>query len=82
MIITGRLYLRPWQITDLPAMAAINADERVMRYFPSTQTEEETHDFVERNIAHQEQHGYCYFAAETRYDGRLVGFIGLAYQTY
>lgn len=82
MLTTPRLLLRPWRKTDLPAMAAINADERVMEYFPSTQTEEETKGFIGRSQAHQEKHGYCYFAAETRADNRLIGFIGLAYQTY
>ncbi|MEO0732470.1 MAG: GNAT family N-acetyltransferase [Bacteroidota bacterium] len=82
MIATNRLSLRPWQLTDLPALAEINADERVMRYFPRTQSAADTEAFLERMIVHQEKHGYCYFAAETRYDGRLIGFIGLAYQTY
>lgn len=63
-------------------MAAINADPRVMEYFPSTQTEAQTQGFIERSIVHQQKHGYCYFAAETRDDGQLIGFIGLAHQTY
>ncbi|MEM9258551.1 MAG: GNAT family N-acetyltransferase [Bacteroidota bacterium] len=82
LLITPRLHLRPWRDTDLTAMATINADERVMEYFPSTQSEEETMGFINRNQVHQEKHGYCYFAAETRNDNRLIGFIGLAYQTY
>ena len=82
LLLTSRLLLRPWHPSDLPAMATINASPAVMRYFPSTQTAEQTQAFITRQIAQQQERGYCYFAAETRHDARLVGFIGLSYQDY
>jgi len=63
-------------------MAAINADPDVMRHFPAVQSEEETRGFIERNQAMQAERGHCYFAAELRATGEVVGFIGLAYQDY
>lgn len=82
MITTTRLTLRPWLKTDLEAMTAINANEAVMRYFPTTQNREETMAFIERQQVHQEKHGYCYFAAELRTTEQVIGFIGLNYQQY
>lgn len=63
-------------------MATINANAEVMRYFPSTQDKESTKGFIGRQHLHQEQHGYCYFAAELRETGEMIGFIGLNHQEY
>ncbi len=82
MISTSRLHLRPWRDGDLPAMAAINADPRVMAFFPSVQTEKQTEEFIGRQQQQQQGRGYCYFAAEQRASGTLIGFIGIAYQDY
>jgi len=82
MITTERLLLRPWQKSDLKAMAEINADARVMEFFPATQTEEQTKAFIGRQHLQQQERGYCYFAAELRKTGRLIGFIGISYQDY
>ncbi|NJB84501.1 RimJ/RimL family protein N-acetyltransferase [Lewinella marina] len=81
-ILTPRLRLRTWKKRDLPHLAAINADPRVMEHFPAPLSRKESDDLVERFITHQKQHGYCYFAAERRGDRRLLGFIGLANQDY
>lgn len=82
MLTTPRLLLRPWQKTDLPAMAAINAHPEVMHYFPSVQTEEQTKGFIGRQHLQQQERGYCYFAAELRETGQVIGFIGISYQDY
>lgn len=82
MLLTERLRLRPWRDTDLTALAAINANPAVMRYFPSVQTTEQTAAFIARQQRQQAEQGYCYFAAETRADGQLAGFVGLSYQDY
>jgi len=63
-------------------MAAINANPEVMRYFPSTQTEEETKGFIQRAQKSYEVHGYTYFAVDHLVDHKMIGFIGLAYQKY
>ena len=77
-----RLGFRKWTTNDLKAFAEINTDLKVMEHFPNTLTESETANFIERLINHQNKRGYCYFATEILETGELIGFIGLAYQTY
>jgi RimJ/RimL family protein N-acetyltransferase len=79
MITTSRLLLRPWRKTDLAAMATINADERVMQHFPSTQDEAHTKGFMGRQSLQQQERGYCFFAAELLATQEVIGFIGLSY---
>jgi RimJ/RimL family protein N-acetyltransferase len=67
---------------DLNEFAQINADADVMEHFPATLTREETTDFIHRLIAHYDEHSYNYFATEIIGTGELIGFVGLAYQTY
>lgn len=82
IIKTERLGLRAWKNTDLSEMTALNQDERVMEFFPSTQNETQTQGFIQRMQAHQETHGYCYFAADRLDTGDFIGFIGLCRQDY
>ena len=82
LIKTPRLGLRTWQTDDLDAFAVINADPEVMRYFPSALSREETAAFIERLQKHQAENDYCYFAADVLETGELIGFIGIARQTY
>jgi len=77
-----RLGFRNWHHDDLDEFTALNANPLVMEHFPNTLTREETAEFIDRLIAHFDRHGYNYFAAEVIRTGELIGFIGLAYQTY
>ena len=77
-----RLGFRPWFEEDLEEFAVINADPLVMKYFPKPLTEEESAEFLHRLIKHYSKHRYCYFATEVLESSELIGFIGLAYQTY
>lgn len=79
MLTTERLTLRPWQKTDLAAMHAVSSNPDVMRYFPAVATEEQTKAFISRQHVQQEKRGYCFFAAELRETGQVIGFIGLSY---
>ncbi|THH40650.1 GNAT family N-acetyltransferase [Neolewinella litorea] len=81
-ILTDRLRLRKWTNRDKPAFAAIQADPRVMEYFPATLTRKESDAVVERFKKHHKEHGFGYFAAERRTDKQLLGFIGLSRQEY
>ncbi|MEM9821562.1 MAG: GNAT family N-acetyltransferase [Bacteroidota bacterium] len=77
-----RLGFRNWRQTDLSEFAALNADPDVMEHFPKPLTREETLAFIERLQKHYDQNGYNYFATEVLATGELIGFIGLAYQSY
>ena len=45
---SDRLGFREWRDDDIALMAALNADEEVMEFFPSTQTEEQTRGMIAR----------------------------------
>ncbi len=63
-------------------MASINADQEVMQYFPSIQTEDRTQQFIDRMQEQCAERGYCYFAVDKLVSTELIGFIGLAYQSF
>jgi len=74
---TSRLLLRHWRGADREPFAAMCADARVMRYFSSILTREESDGIVDRIIAHFDRHGFGPYAAELRETGAFAGFIGL-----
>lgn len=76
-ILTQRLGLRPWTMDDLDVMSQINADKRVMEYFPSTKSLVDTKAFIESQQRAQAVEGYCFFAAEIVATQSLIGFIGI-----
>lgn len=77
MIETDRLILRAFRDEDREPMAAINADPRVHEWLGGPITAEMTDATIERVNAHIAQHGYGFFAAERKADGKLIGMIGL-----
>ncbi len=79
LIETERLGLRDWTLDDIAPMAKINLSKNVMRYFPGTQDENATADFVQRMIALYNDKGYCFFATELLATSEFIGFIGLSY---
>ncbi|MES2704015.1 MAG: GNAT family N-acetyltransferase [Bacteroidota bacterium] len=77
-----RLGFRNWQHADLAPMAAMNADPAVMEFFPGTQTEEQTAEFIQRMQDQYAATGYCYYAVDTLIDNNFIGFIGLSDKTF
>jgi RimJ/RimL family protein N-acetyltransferase len=70
--------LRRWRgDDDIAALAAINADPRVMENFVSTQTRAETASMVERFEDDFARLGYGAWAVELPGQAPLIGFIGL-----
>lgn len=74
---TERLILRGWRSSDRAPFAAMNADPRVMKFFPSPLSVEESNRLADRIGEHFERHGFGLCAVESRADGKFVGFIGL-----
>lgn len=77
-----RLGFRNWSMLDIDELAQINSDPEVMYYFPAVQDVQQTKAFVTRMQKQFEDKGYCYFAVEKLENAELIGFIGLADQTY
>jgi RimJ/RimL family protein N-acetyltransferase len=75
---TARLRLRLWAPSDKLAFRAMNADRRVMEYFPAQLSAAESDAFVDRIYEHQEVHGFSLWAVELRATSTFIGFTGLA----
>ena len=82
MLETERLLLREWRVEDREPFAAMNADPRVMEFFPSTLTPEQTDDMLRRMAAHFARHGFGWWAAELKETGAFLGFIGLGVPSF
>ncbi len=84
---TERLVLRQWRASDRAAFARMNTDPRVMEYFPSPLTREQSDALVGRIEAHWRTHGFGLYVVDLKVgarDGRpsderqFIGYIGLA----
>lgn len=78
VIETSRLLLRRWKESDREPFARMNADPRVMEFFPGCLSPDETDAMLARIAAHFECYGFGVFAAELRATGEFAGYIGLA----
>ncbi|MDE6511441.1 MAG: GNAT family N-acetyltransferase [Muribaculaceae bacterium] len=67
IIETDRLILRTWEPEDLPLFAAMNRDERVMRYFPAELTDEQTESFYNRIQSEFDRNGWGLYAVELKF---------------
>ena len=74
---TDRLILRPWKAEDLPLFIEMNKDARVMRYFPSILTDEQTESFYKRIQSEFERNGWGLYAVELKSNGTFIGYVGL-----
>jgi RimJ/RimL family protein N-acetyltransferase len=77
MIETERLRLRPWQESDLPAFAAMNADPRVRRFFSCLLTREESDASVARFTDAYAADGFGFMATELRDTSEFIGLLGI-----
>lgn len=77
MIVTDRLILATWRDEHRAPMAAINADAEVMRFFFSTLTRAESDAQIDRQLAAQAEHGFCFWPVERRDTRELLGICGL-----
>ena len=80
MIETERSVLRAWREEDVAPLLAICGDPVVMRHLGSVQDEAAVLAAMERQRASQARDGHCYWAAERKADGAMIGFCGLMVQ--
>lgn len=73
-----RLLLRAWRDSDLPALAALNADAEVMRHFPAPLDAAQSEQMLARLRAQFDRYGFGFWALERRDTGELIGVTGLA----
>ncbi|HXR38417.1 MAG TPA: GNAT family N-acetyltransferase [Terracidiphilus sp.] len=74
---TARMILRRWREEDRKPFRAINADARVMEFFPAQLTAEETDQTIARIEEHFDRYGFGLYAAELIETREFIGFVGL-----
>jgi RimJ/RimL family protein N-acetyltransferase len=74
---THRLHLRLWRDEDLPAFAAMNADPRVMEFFPKPLDRAESDALAARIRDLLAQRGFGLWAVEVPGVADFIGFVGL-----
>ncbi|MDB9314797.1 GNAT family N-acetyltransferase [Spirulina sp. CS-785/01] len=80
---TPRLQLRHFTIADLPDLAMILADPKVMEFsLKGAMNTAESQGFLKsRILASYRENGFGLYAVEEKAQGRLIGFCGLLAQT-
>ncbi len=79
---TARLLLRRWRSSDRTPFARVNADPRVMEYYPALLTREQSDALIDRAEAHFLRHGFGLWAAELLLTSQFIGYIGLSIPTF
>jgi RimJ/RimL family protein N-acetyltransferase len=75
---TDRLHLRLWRDEDLPAFAALNADPKVMEFFPKLLDRAESDAFAARIREGFDARGFGLWAVEVPGIADFIGFVGLS----
>jgi RimJ/RimL family protein N-acetyltransferase len=74
---SGRICLRRWRDDDREAFAAMNADARVMEFFPSRLSRVESDALVDRIEKFFSARGFGFWAIEVPNVAPFIGFAGL-----
>src|SRR5262249_30675900 len=75
---TERLILRPWKEEDFDSFARLNADPRVMEFFPGLLTKVESDQYAQRICMAMQEQGWGLWAAAIPQVCDFIGYIGLA----
>ena len=73
---TARFLLRNLAIDDADALNLIPSDREHMRFYPNPFSLEETEEWIARQIAHMDRHGFALLAVEDRATGEFLGNVG------
>ncbi len=74
---TPRLILRDWSESDRETFHRINADERVMAFFPMRRSRAESDAMMDRLRDDIRGNGFGWTAVELAESGACLGFVGL-----
>lgn len=72
---TPRLILRQWKDSDLDPWAEMNADPRVMEFYPRVYDRARADEMAGWMRGELERKGYGWWAAELKETGRFIGVI-------
>ncbi|MHA8049386.1 GNAT family N-acetyltransferase, partial [Roseomonas mucosa] len=74
---TTRLILRPWMEEDREPFAAMSADPAVMEHLLPLGDRDRANAWIDRQMAHLAEHGFCFWALEEKESGAFAGSVGL-----
>lgn len=74
---TQRLRLRQWRAADRAPFAKLNADPRVMEFFPATLDLAASNLLADRCQTLIRERGWGFWAVETKTTHAFIGFVGL-----
>ena len=74
---TDRLRLRQWCAADREPFAALNADPKVMEFYPAPLGRAESDAMANRCQALIAERGWGFWAVETKDTQEFIGFVGL-----
>lgn len=74
---TKRLILRHWNEDDLFPFAKLNADKRVMEFFPSTLSADDSNALARKIQKELNEKPYGFWAVEVPGVSSFIGFVGL-----
>jgi RimJ/RimL family protein N-acetyltransferase len=77
-ITAERLRLRPWRDEDQAPFAVLNADPRVMKYFPKLLDRDESDGLAARISGRLSERGFGLWAVEVPGVVDFIGFVGLS----
>jgi len=76
-LVTERLRMRQWRETDREPFARLNADPRVMAFFPKPLSRLESDAMAERIESRITANGWGFWAVERLDSHEFIGFVGL-----
>ena len=74
---TQRLVLREWRDDDFPVFHQLNADLKVMEFFPAVLSEAESLALFKEVRARFQQNTFGLWACELKANHEVIGFVGL-----
>ena len=82
IIETDRLILREMQQSDYPALSQILQDTDVMYAYEGAFSDEETQQWLDKQIDNYDKHGFGLWAVTLKTTGEMIGQCGLTMQKY
>lgn len=74
---TERLYLRQWQASDFAPFAEMNADPKVMEYFPKLLTTSMSNTIAKKCQSLIDDNGWGFWAVSLKETDTFIGMVGL-----
>jgi RimJ/RimL family protein N-acetyltransferase len=76
-VATPRLRLREFRPDDLDELAAMVADEEQMQFHRRPRSRDEAREWIDRNLALYEEHGFGIWLVESRSRSAFLGYCGI-----